>query len=354
MKMKKVLFVVLSILIMGSAFIGVVTAQEQYVLKYSSSDPADPFAQPESAYALALKSEVERLSGGRIKVEIYPAGQLGDQRSSAEQVRKGIIQMAGMSSGVLSSAYFEKLSVIDLPFTFSSREVARRFFDSNNPFIRKLGEECVEKTGIRILSLLPFGFYQFFNSVRPIHSPDDMKGLKLRVSQSVSQMKIYEALGAAPTPIPFLEVYTSLQTKVVDGLNTSFSNMVAAKFYQVQKYCTLTGHLLLVVGHIINEEWFQSLPDDLKLALIEGERVAQTVSNGYGTLLDNVGLEKVKSLGMEVYTPTPEEMAMFKEKAVPYVKKWMEKQFGTDFVAEYLAAVKAVEDELKAEVKSLK
>jgi len=352
--MKKILFVILSILIIGSAFVGVVTAQEEYLMKYSHVDVADPFAGATAAYCSTLKAEVERLSGGRIKVEIYPNGQLADQRSSCEQVRKGTIEAVNISSGVLASLYFEKLGIVDMPFTFSSREVAVRLFDVNNPFTRKLVEECVEKTGIRIFNLLPFGFRQLTNDVRPIRTPDDMKGLKLRTMEIVPHMKLMESLGATPTPIPFLELYTSLQTKVVDGQENPFSNIIAQKFYQVQKYCTLTGHLLGVGATLINEEWFQSLPDDLKLALVEGERVAQATYNGYGALLGSTGLEKIKSLGMEVYAPTPEEMAMFREKAVPFVKKWMEEELGEDFVAEYLAAVKAVENEIKAEMESLK
>jgi len=352
--MKKIFFVILSILIIGSVLAGVVGAQEEYVMKYSHVDLADPFSGATAAYCSTLKSEVERLSGGRIKVEIYPNGQLADQRSSCEQVRKGTIEAANISSGVLASLYFEKLGIVDMPFTFSSREIAVRLFDINNPFTRKLVEECVEKTGIRILNLLPFGFRQITNDVRPIRTPDDMKGLKIRTMEIVPHMKLIESLGATPTPIPFLELYTSLQTKVVDGEENPFANIIAQKFYQVQKYVTLTGHLLGVGATLINEEWFQSLPDDLKLALIEGERVAQATYNGYGALLGSTGLEKLKSLGMEVYAPTPEEMAMFKEKAVPYVRGWMEEELGADFVAEYLAAVKAVEDGMKAEVESLK
>jgi len=352
--MRKFFFVILSILILISGFVGVVTAQEEYVMKYSHADIAGPFTGATAAYCSTLKTEVERLSGGRIKVEIYPNGQLADQRSSVEQVRKGTIEACNISSGVLASLYFEKLGVVDMPFTFSSREVARRLFDINNPFTRKLVEECVEKTGIRILNLVPFGFRQLTNNVKPIKTPDDMKGLKIRTMEIVPHMKLMESLGATPTPIPFLELYTSLQTNVVDGQENPFSNIISQKFYQVQKYCTLTGHLLGVGASLINEKWFQSLPDDLKLALIEGDRVAQATYNGFGALLGSTGLEKIKSLGMEVYAPTPEEMAMFREKAVPYVKKWMEEKLGEDFVAEYLAAVKAVENEIKAEMESLK
>jgi len=246
------------------------------------------------------------------------------------------------------------LGVIQIPFAFSSKEVARRLFDINNPFTRKLVEECVEKTGIRILSLVPYGFRHLTNNVRPVHSPNDMVGLKIRTMEVVPHMKLMQSLGATPTPIPFLELYTSLQTGVVDGQENPLSHVIAQKFYQVQKYLTLTSHICGITANLVNEKWFQSLPDDLKSALIVGDRVAQATLNGFSSLLDSTSLETIKSLGMEVYAPTPEEMAMFKEKAVPYVKKWMEEELGTDFVAEYLAAIEAVENEIKAEVESLK
>jgi TRAP-type transport system periplasmic protein len=347
--MKKIGFTMLIILVIVYLFIGIVAAQTQYVMKFSYEDLADPTTHG-GAYASVLKTEVERLSGGKLKVEIYPGGQLGDAKSSFEQVRKGTIEAASGAAGVMASLYFEKLNIFDMPFTFSSMEVARRLFDTNNPFTRKLIEECLEKTGIRILKLAPFGFRHLTNNVRPIHSPDDMKGLKIRTMEIVPHMKLMESLGANPTPISYMELYTSLQSKVVDGQENPFTNIINQKFYQVQKYLTLTGHVLGLDVTIVNEEWYQSLPDDLKLALIEGQRNALTTMIGISTLADSTGLEELKSKGMEVYAPTPEEMAMFREKAVPHVKEWMGEKLGTEFVEEYLSAVKLVEDEIKAEI----
>ena len=129
---------------------------------------------------------------------------------------------------------------------------------------------------------------------------------------------------------------------------------MAQKFYQVQKYLTLSGHLMGVGASLINEEWFQALPDELKLAVIEGERVATITYTGLGELLDTLALEKLQEYGMEVYAPSPEEMRMFRDQAVPYVKKWMEEQLGAEFVAEYLGAIEAAEKELTAEVEALK
>ncbi len=329
-------------------FGGIGNTQEEYVMKFGWADPPDPLGHATSAYAVVLKAEVERLSGGRIKVELYPTGQLGDQRSGTEQVRRGTIEAYNISSGVLASLYYPELGIFDMPFSFSSREVARRVFDSQNPFTRKLIEDCAQKTGIRF-TLIPFGFRYVTNNTRPIRTPDDMKGLKIRTMEIVPHMKVIEALGASPIPIPFLELYTSLQTGVADGQENTFQNVISQKLYQVQKYLTLTGHLMGVGATLISEKWYQSLPDDLKVALVEAERVAQITYNGFGQLLDTLALDQLKEYGMEIYSPTPEELQMFKEKTVPYVREWMEQEVGPELVAEFLAAIEAAEEELKIE-----
>ncbi len=328
--------------------------QQSYVMKFSWVDPPDPLGQSTSGYAAVLKAEIEKLSGGRIKVELYPGGQLGDQRSSVQQVRRGTIEAANISSGVLASLYYPNLGIVDMPFSFSSREVARRVFDGENPFTKKLIADCVQKTGIRILSLQPFGFRHLTNNVRPVRSPADTKGLKIRTMEIVPHMELMKSLDANPVPIPFLELYTSLQTKVVDGEENTLQNIVAQKFYQVQRYLTLDGHVMGVGATLINEKWFQSLPQDLKLAVIEGERVATITYTGLGELLDTLAMEKLRSEGMEIYAPSAQEMKKFRDQAVPHVRKWMEGQLGKAFVAEYLDAIDKAERDLQSEVGALR
>jgi len=325
---------------------------EEFVINYSHVGPHDPMLQSSSAKAIVFKAELEKLSKGKIRVDIYDSGQLAGQVSSIQQVRKGTIQIADVSSGVLASLYYEPLEILDMPFVFSSRATARMAMDNANPFIRRLIEDCAKKTGIRILSLGPFGFRHMTNNVRPIRTPDDMKGLKMRTMEIVPHMKLMESLGATATPVPWLELYTSLQTKVVDGEETTLQNIMMAKLYQVQKYLTLTGHVMGVGAFLCNEKWYQSLPEDLKTALIEAEKVARLTYDGFGELLDTLALERLKSHGIKVYSPTPQEMQMFKNKAFPYVRKWMEKEHGKELVSEFLASIEKVEKELKEEMKS--
>ena len=128
----------------------VYAAKEEYVIKYGHAALADPLAQSSPAYALVFKTQLEKLSGGRIRVDVYPNGQLGNLRSLVQQVRKGTIQMADISSGIMASLYYPQLEILDMPYVFSSGVTARMVLDTENPFTRKLVEDCAEKTGIRV------------------------------------------------------------------------------------------------------------------------------------------------------------------------------------------------------------
>lgn len=351
--MKTLIFRVFLCLVLFMS-LGPVIAEEGYVIKYSHLGVPNPMIQASSAKATVFKAELEKLSEGRMRVDIYPSGQLAGQRSSVQQVRKGTIHIADISSGVLASLYYEPLEILDMPYLFSSRATARMVLDNQNPFTKKLIEDCAKKTGIRILSLGPFGFRHMTNNVRPIRTPDDMKGLKMRTMEIRPHMKLMESLGAAFEPVPWLELYTSLQTKVVDGEETTLQNIVMGKLYQVQKHLTLTSHVMGVGAFLCNEKWYQSLPDDLKLALVEAEKVARLTYDGLGELLDTVALEKLKSYGMQVYPPTPQEMQMFKDKALPYVRKWMEEKYGHQLVSQFLTSVEAAEKQLREEMEATK
>ncbi|WP_268807476.1 TRAP transporter substrate-binding protein [Thermosipho atlanticus] len=133
-----------------------------------------------------------------------------------------------------------------------------------------------------------------FNSKRPIKVPNDLKGLKIRTMEIVPHMKLIKAAGGTPVPMLMLELYTALQTKVVDGAENTISNILAQKYYQVQKYLTLTGNVMGIGVTIINEKWFQSLPDDLKGALIEAERTALLVYARISQLVSDVKLDDLK------------------------------------------------------------
>ena len=321
-----------------------------YTLKFSWSDPVDPLKQSTSGYALVFKQELERLSGGRIKVELYPSGQLGDQRSSTEQVAQGTIQACNISSGVLASLYYPKLEIVDMPFLFSSRAHAAEFLDVNdNPFMADMAKDVAKETGIKLLNVIPFGYRNLTNNVREIRTPADVKGLKIRTMEVTPHMKLIEALGGSPTPIPFLEVYTSLQTNVVDGQENPPQIIEVMHFYEVQKYMTMTGHVMGVGATLMNDEWYQALPADLKAAVTEADATASLVYNGLGQVLDATCAESLIEAGLQIYNPTPEERQAFKDATQPYVREYMVDQLGAEFVDGFLAAVEATAQEFADE-----
>jgi len=327
-------------------------ARPEYVVRYSHIAVADPTVQASAAHATVFKAELERLSEGRIRVDIYPAGQLGGQVSSVQQVRKGTIHIADISSGVLASLYYKPLEVLDIPYLFASRAAASRVLDNPSPFAQKLIADCAQKTGIRMLALATFGYRHMTNNVRAIRVPEDMQGLKMRTMEIVPHMKLMKSLGATPVPVPWLELYTSLQTNVVDGEETTLQNIVMGKLYQVQEHLTLTGHLMGVGAFLCNEKWYQSLPEDLREAVVETEKIARRTYEGVGHRLDTEALEKLKTYGMQVHSHTPEQKRMFIEKARPYVRRWMEEEHGKEFVAEFFAAIKAAEEQEEEQAES--
>jgi TRAP-type C4-dicarboxylate transport system substrate-binding protein len=151
-----------------------------------------------------------------------------------------------------------------------------------------------------------------------------------------------ESFGARAMPVPWLELYTSLQTNVVDGEETTPQNMLMGKLFQVQKYMTLNNHLMGVGAFLCNEQWYQSLPDDIRSNLLEAQSVARDAYNRFGEYLDAIAMEKLKSR-VQIHEPTPEQMQMFRDAAVPYMRKYMEDRYGQELVTEFLAAAEAAE-----------
>lgn len=323
---------------------------KQYTLKFSWADPFDPLKQSTSAYAVVFKQELERLSGGRIKVELYPAGQIGDQRSSTEQVARGTIEMTNISSGVLASLYFPKLEIVDMPFLFTSREHATRVLDVvNNPIMTEMNKELIEETGIRLLNVVPFGPRHMTNNVRRIQAPEDVEGLRIRTMEITPHMKLVEAMGGNPVPIPFLELYTSLQTNVVDGQENTFQNIIAQNLFEVQDYLTVTNHVMGVGATLINEKWYRGLPQELQAAVVEADYVAQMVYNGVAQVLDAMAADTLVEKGMDVYYPTPAEYKKFQDATIPFVREYMVGILGEEFVADFLNSVETIRAEIVAE-----
>jgi tripartite ATP-independent transporter DctP family solute receptor len=218
-----------------------------------------------------FKELVEQKSNGRIAVEIFPDGQLGNDKESVEAVQMGTLTMTGISSAIV--AQFEpNFSIFDLPFLFPDREIAYKMFEA--PEIGGFLRESLKQRNIVCLAFWESGYRHLTNNVREISSLSDVRGLKIRTMGNEYHIAAWEAWGASPTPIAFTELYTALQQRTVDGMENPYGLIVSQKFYEVIRYLTETGHILTVMPVIMNKDFYDSLPSDL-VRVIE-EAVAET------------------------------------------------------------------------------
>ena len=310
---------------------------QQKVLKYAHFQPARP-DQPKHAAALAFKEHVEKATSGSIKVEIFPAGQFGNDADTMAGLRLGTLEMAVAHDGAIAVIY-KPVGVLGIPFLYDNHEHAWRVYDS--PWLKEFSDDMTKKTGVRLLSFADNGVRHFTNSKRPIHTPDDMKGLKMRVMPSPVFQTLVSALGASPSAIPWAELPTALQQKVVDGQENGVTNILAASLYQYQKYITLDGHVWSVHGYTINERFFQGLSAVERNAVEEGTQKATAIHRKMTSDQDKNAKEILGKLGMEVTEITPAELAQFRKLAQPPVKAWAEKEIGKEYVDSLFKAIEA-------------
>ena len=311
----------------------------QFQIRLGHSDPADIYTSRKAAGSTVFKAMVESGTGGAVAVSLFPAGQLGGEAALAEATKLGTLQI-GMLSGPFST-YCKEAQVFDIPYLFPSLLVAYRTLEG--PFGKDLAQECLNKTGMRILSYAQVGFRNFTNSARLIKSPADLKGMKIRVMESPVYMALIRSMGGAPTPVPWPETYTALQQKVVDGQENPISSIKFGKLYEVQKYMTMDGHTFGVSFNLINEKFFQSLPKEYQTIVKTASLTSVVSEDGIDNLDSAIGLQFLKEKGMEVYTPTAAELAQFRAAAQPPVIEYLEKQIGRPWIDKVLNAVKQTE-----------
>ena len=307
--MRKLLSGLFGFILMGALLVPMPAQSAEFVMKISLPSPMVEWTQFNEPYAV-LKSEIEKRSNGRIEVQLYPAGVLGDMVSGVEQVKTGIIQGVQVGDGWIAN-HFPEIQVISIPYVFQDRDVAWKVLDG--PFGKEMMDAYVKKTGLRLLHLTENGgFRSFSNNVREIKSVADMKGLKIRVMPNPAHQETVKAMGALPVTIDWGELYTALQTRVADGQENAVPTFLVPKLYEVQKFMTLDGHFYSINSVIIQDKWYQSLPVELRRAIDQAAYVSTTVNRGVCTALEQKGIKFIEEKGMKVYAPTVKEKLTFK------------------------------------------
>lgn len=326
--------IAVSLLFAAVAFAPVAQAQQK-VLKYAHFQPA-AMDQPKHAAAVAFKDYVEKATKNSIKVEIYPASQFGNDAATMEGLKLGTLEMAVAHDGAVASV-FKQIAILGIPYLYDNHQHAWRVYDSK--FGQDFGDLMLKTTGIRLLALADNGVRHFTNSLRPIKSPADMKGMKIRIQPSPVYKALVESLGASPSAVPWGELPTALQSKVVDGQENGVTNILAASLYQYQKYVTLDGHVWSIHAYMINDKFFKSLTADEQKAVVEGTKIARDIHRRM-TSEQDLGAKKILSdKGMEVTELSLAEVDAFRKLAQPPVRAFVEKDVGKEWVDKLFAAI---------------
>ena len=320
------------------------SADNPIVFKVAFTDP--PFIKigdlqvMHHSYAgmVAFKGALEKLSAGRIVVENYPFGRLGDANENMQQIFSGTLQGATPADGAIAP-FYKEIQVFAVPYAFDSALDAYELWDS--PIGKAFFDDMAKTSGIRVLAIYDNGgFRSFSNSKKTVKSAADMKGLKLRTMTIPVHMEMVKALKASPTPIAWLELYNALQTGVVDGQENSAATILGGSLQEVQKFYTIDEHLLGSAMLVTSEKWLKSLPADLQTAIRDAGKLAEIAARGTSRANDSLALEAVKKAGVEIYYPTAAEKKTFKDATQEPVIAWLKKNINPAVVDKVMGAIK--------------
>lgn len=281
----------------GSFSIGRARAAGSVTLKFGSDSP---IGAPHSKSAVMLKQLVEERTRGRVKVAIFPDGQLGSNEPMTNAVKAGTLDGVVSDCAIMSSAVAEA-DVFNLPFLF--KDTRKALAAANGDIGAVLKPKFDKAFNVEVLGWATDGARNYWNSKRLIKTPEDMAGLKMRTQPSKIQRDTYTALGAIPTPISFSETYTALQTGVIDGGDHAPVDMLELKIYQVTKYLTLTHQFSIIGVLIVSSKFMDKLsPEDRDIVRAAGKEAADAQVEAV-LAKEGDAIAELKAKGLEVYEP---------------------------------------------------
>ena len=267
-----------------------------------------PVTHPLNIRAKEAAEAIAKETNGDFQLQIFPTSQLGSDTDTLSQLRSGAVDFFTLS-GLILSTLVPVASINGIGFAFPDYATVWKTMDGElGAYVRK---EIAKSKLIAMEKIWDNGFRQTTSSTKPITKPEDLAGFKIRVPVSPLWTSMYEALGASPTSINFSEVYTALQTKVVEGQENPLAIIQTAKLYEVQKFCSLTNHMWDGFWFLANQDRFEAIPEDIRAIVVKHINAA-AVEERADTEKLNAGLaDKLKSEGMELNSP---DTAAFRDK----------------------------------------
>jgi len=281
--------------------------------------------------ALRFKELVEDYSGGSVRVEVLPSAQMGGQREIIESVSLGTLEMGYGESGLYSN-YVPEFGVLALPYLY--RDLDHLEAVMTGSVGEELARRLADQAGMRIVNWINGGYRHTFLREEPVEVPADFEGIKIRVPEAPVFVQTFAALGATPTPIPAPEIYTSLQTGVVDAMEGSPETGVTFKVFEVTDYMSLTRHILLDGSFVVNQAFLDGLSEEDRAAVLRAAEEAGDEQRAGWNEVNEKWLAELRDLGMTI---NEVDVAPFQEALADMQDEFAESAGATDLLEEIRA-----------------
>jgi tripartite ATP-independent transporter DctP family solute receptor len=316
-------------------------AQQVYKIRMSYNGPPNAEKNAVHLFAKNLQRLVSIRTNDQVQIVLYPHSQLGaEEQRMHKTLNQPLINVASFAG---LAPVFPQIYAANIPFMFKSYSAAHHFFD-NSRFWQKAQESFEQETGSYLLEAVEEGgFLAITNSKRPIHKPEDFKGLKFR-AMAESQKTIYKVFGASGTSIPWGKVYSALENKSVDGQMNPPMYILLADLFEVQKYMTLANIAYSPQFLVVNGKWLDNLPAEFQKALIKAAHDANEINRIEVETLVTQRIRALADKGLEIYHPDAKEMQAFQDQGQPAYLKWLQKQVDQEWIKTALDSAKKSSD----------
>lgn len=302
--------------------------EQRYAWPLGTASPEDTVTQ---IYAEKFVEEVDRLSNGKIKIQVYPNSTLGGDRELLESCKDGDIPFV-IQNTAPQVTFMKDLAVFDIPCRFSSIEEAREKVD--DPEFYNLMESVYEKGGYKLLGYADQGF-RVMSTNKKVSYIDDFKGQKIRTMENSYHIDFWKTLGAAPTPMTFSEVYIGLQQGTIDAQENPYEVIVSNRLYEQQDYVMNTNHLPHFISLIVSDEFFAGLPEESQEIIMEAAKIAKNEARQASDARIAEKIEIIEKSGTEIVELSDELRKEMREVAQPVYDE-IEKAVSSNIVEEYL------------------
>jgi tripartite ATP-independent transporter DctP family solute receptor len=310
--------------------LGSASAQQKLVLKASDVHPE---GYPTVAAVESMGKKLDKATNGRVTVQMFPSMQLGGEKEAIEQAQVGAIALARVSVGALGPVV-DDLNVFNMPYVFRNTEHMRKVIDG------QIGQDLLDKVtnsgkGLVGLCWMDAGARNFYDTKKPIKDLADLKGLKIRVMGNPMFVEMANSMGANGVPLGYDQVFTSLQTGVIDGAENNPPSFVFDNHYQVAKYYTIDEHLIVPEMLVMSKKIFDSMSKDEQADVKKFAREAQMEERKLWDVYEQQAMEKAKKAGIQIIHVSDAEKKKFQEAVKPVWDKYGPK---------YAAMIKRIQD----------